>query len=297
MKLSAIKTVITSKVGRQILITQKHSPKILFVAGAVGVVATAVLASRATLKMDEVLMDAQEDLEKVRRLESVKYSEQDRQHDTTLIYVQSAFKIARIYAPTAIVGVLSIAALTGSHVILSRRNVAITAAYAALDKGFRQYRQRVVDELGGAKDKEFRYGLTDREIVEEDEDGVVVKTVRDKAAHGTSVYATLFDENTSTNWSKRHSQNQLFLQCQQNYANDLLQARGHVLLNDVLDMLGIQRTKAGAVVGWLKDGDGDGYIDFGVFEGDRQSGMRFVLGHERSVFLDFNVDGIIYDKL
>lgn len=295
MKLSAIKSVITSKVGRQLLTVQKHSPTMLFVAGAAGVVATAVLASRATLKMDEVLAEAESDLTKARTLEHVNYSEDDRQRDVALIYIRTTLKVARIYAPSIAVGVFTIAALTGSHVILSRRNVAITAAYAALDRGFREYRQRVVDELGVAKDKAFRYGLTEREIVEEDEDGVKVKTVRDKAVHGTSVYARFFDE-TNPNWNKVHSHNQFFIQCQQNYANDKLRAQGHLFLNEVYDMLGMERSKEGAVVGWVM-GNGDDFVDFGVFQGDRDSAMRFVMGHERSILLDFNVDGIIYDKI
>jgi hypothetical protein len=295
MKLKAIANVVTSKVGRQILTAQKHSPTLLFAAGVAGVVATVVVASRATLKLEEVLEEAEHDLKLAKTLEHVDYSEQDRQRDMVLIYVRTAGRVVRMYSPAIVLGALSIAALTGSHVILTRRNVAITAAYAALDRGFREYRQRVVDALGVGKDKEFRYGLADRELVEETEEGVVVKTVRDKAVHGTSVYARFFDEN-STSWNKTHSYNQLFLQCQQNYANDLLRSRGHVFLNEVYDMLGIPRSKEGAVVGWVM-GNGDDFVDFGVFEGDRHSGMRFVLGHERSILLDFNVDGIIYDKI
>lgn len=296
MKLAVIKSLVTSKVARQILIVQKHSPVLLFGAGVVGVVGSAVLASRATLKMDAVLENAKNDLEKARTLEHAQYSEEDRKRDLVIIYVQTATRIVKLYAPAVGVGLLSIAALTGSHIILTRRNLAITAAYAALDRGFREYRARVVEELGIGKDKDFRYGLTDREIVVEDENGTKVETVRDKAPHGVSVYARFFDE-TSPSWSKQHSYNQIFLQAQQCYANDLLNSRGHVFLNEVYDMLGISRTKEGAIVGWVKGSDGDNFIDFGVFEGDRHSGMRFVLGHERSILLDFNVDGIIYDKI
>lgn len=296
MKLTAIKSVVTSKIGRQILTVQKHSPTLLFVAGAAGVVATVVLASRATLKLEEVLEDTEKNLVNAKTLDGIYENEAERQRDLAIIYTRAVLKVTRLYAPAVALGVLSIAALTGSHIMLTRRNFAITAAYAALDRGFKQYRQRVVDELGVNKDKEYRYGLTDREIVEEDEDGVLVKTVRDKAPHGASVYARFFDEHSSS-WNKQHSYNQLFLQAQQNYANDLLNSRGHVFLNEVYDMLGISRTKEGAVVGWVKGSDGDNYIDFGVFEGDRASGMRFVLGHERSILLDFNVDGIIYDQI
>jgi Family of unknown function (DUF6353) len=48
------------------------------------------------------------------------------------------------------------------------------------------------------------------------------------------------------------------------------------------------------VVGWLRDGEGDCYIDFGLFD---EKNERFALGWEQSIWLDFNVDGVIYDKL
>ena len=68
MNLNTIKTVITSKLGRQVLTVQKHSPALLFGAGVVGIVGTVVLASRATLKLEEVLEKAQKDLSQAKEL-------------------------------------------------------------------------------------------------------------------------------------------------------------------------------------------------------------------------------------
>lgn len=302
MNLKAIRNVFTSKIGRQILTVQKHSPTLLFGAGVVGIVGTVILASRATLKMEEILTEHQETVMKINdlattvtHLKTAEYTEEARQKDIVYLYSRTIVKVGRLYAPAVGLGVLSIAALTGSHFILSRRNVAITAAYAALDRGFREYRQRVVNELGIDKDREFRYDMEDRQIVVETAEGPQVKTIKQPGKKAGSIYARFFDQ-FSVNWSPQPSYNQLFISCQQNYANDLLHSRGHVFLNEVYDMLGLSRSKEGAVVGWLK-GMGDDYIDFGVFEGDRHSGMRFVLGQDDSILLDFNVDGLIYDKL
>lgn len=294
MNLKAVANVFTSKVGRQILTVKKHSPALLFGAGVVGIIGTVVLASRATLKLDEVLQKTEGDLFAAKTLEHADYSEEDRKKDTVYIYARAVIKIGRLYGPSVILGAVSIAALTGSHVILTRRNLAVTAAYAALDKGFRQYRQRVVDELGPDKDREFRYDMEDRMV--DGPDGRELAGTLQVGPNGRSIYARFFDE-YSTNWSPEMSYNQLFVNCQQNYANDRLNAVGHVFLNEVYDMLGLSRSREGAVVGWVKGGTGDNYIDFGVFEGDRHSGMRFVLGHEPSILLDFNVDGIIYDLI
>lgn len=296
MKLSTIKNAITSKTARQVLKVRKHSPTLLFAVGVAGVIGTVVLASRATLKLEEVLEEAREDLEKAKTIEHPAYSEEDRRNDQILIYFRTAGIITRMYAPAIALGAISIAALTGSHLILSRRNTALMAAYAVLDKGFREYRQRVVDSLGTEKDREFRYGGKKREIVLEGKNGPETKWVNDVIPGTPSIYARCYDS-SCTNFSPNPSYNQMFLRCQQNYANDLLRARGHVFLNEVYDMLGIPRSKEGAVVGWIIGCDSDNYIDFGIFDGDRFSGMRFVKGEVDAVWLDFNVDGVIYDKI
>ena len=50
------------------------------------------------------------------------------------------------------------------------------------------------------------------------------------------------------------------------------------------------------VVGWVK-GMGDDYVDFGVFEAYDKTKCDFVNCAEPSIWLDFNVDGYIFDKL
>lgn len=296
MKLKSIKNVVTSKAGRQILLSKKHSPTIMFAGGVVGVVATTVLACKATLKLEEVLDDAAEKRAKANSLQHRNYSDRDRQQDHIKITVQAAASVTKLYAPAIGVGIISVAALTGSHVVLSRRNAAVMAAYSALDKGFNEYRQRVRNELGDDKDLEFRHGLeTNVEVVEADEGST---TIEHKVAPMSvpSIYAVFFDDK-STSWSREPEYNKVFLNCQQNYANDLLRSRGHVFLNEVYDMLGVPRSKAGAVVGWIMGKDGDNFVDFGIFDESRERARAFVNGQEGSILLDFNVDGVIYDKI
>jgi hypothetical protein len=305
MNLKSIGNLVTSKAGRQVLKFQKHSPRVLFVAGVIGIGATVVLACRATLRVHEVLDDHHEDKGKMEAALEITasptytgkpYTEEDYRKDHMLLMVKTAGQFIKLYGPSIVIGVASIAALTGAHVVLNRRNVAVTAAYAALEKGFRDYRRRVVDKYGLEDDQEFRHGLEDREIVEETEQGpkvVVTKKYPDGVTR--SIYARCFDENSSS-WQRAPGYNQVFIRAQQSYANDLLQARGHVFLNDVYDMLGLSRTKEGAVVGWVL-GNGDDFIDFGVFGGDAFMAKQFVNGVERNVWLDFNVDGIVYDKI
>jgi hypothetical protein len=299
VSLKSIGTIITSKTGRQILTMQKHSPVILFGAGVAGFMATVVLATRATFKLDEILQQNEKlvsEAETAIKSGSTKYVEDDYQHDLKLAKVQTAIQVVKLYAPAVAIGVASIGCLTGSHVILTKRNAAVTAAYAALDKGFREYRARVVQDAGADKDTEYRYGLVDKEIAVETDSGTDVKTIKAMPNDlGHSIYARCFDEG-NRNWKSGPGYNQLFIRSQQDYANDKLRANGHLFLNEVYDLLGMDRTKEGSVVGWVV-GNGDGYVDFGIFRSNLERGTEFAIGNERSVWLDFNVDGIIYDKI
>lgn len=126
---------------------------------------------------------------------------------------------------------------------------------------------------------------------------VKVEQTEDKVEdQAYSIYARFFDESSSV-WSKDAEQNLTFLKLQQQNANAKLKVQGYLFLNDVYDMLGIARTKAGQVVGWVYDENntrGDNYVDFGIY---KDGNRTFVNGYERSILLDFNVDGNILDRI
>lgn len=288
-----VPNAISKVISRQALISKKNAPQILFGAGVVGSVASTVLACRATLKLHEVLDEIENDVKIAKDLDDVRYSEQDRKKDLTLIYARSIGKMGRLYAPSILLGAASIGALTKSHNMLNERNVAVTAAYAAVDKAFREYRERVVEKYGEEQDQEFRYDTEEVTVI--NEKGKKSTVVR-AGPNAHSMYARFFDP-YSTSWSKEPEYNLIFLRCQQNWANDLLKARGHVFLNEVYDMLGLSRSNAGAVVGWVVSDEGDNYVDFGIFDPNNENAREFVNGREGSILLDFNVDGIIYDKI
>lgn len=301
MKLKALSNLVTSKAGLQLLKVRKHSPTLMFVAGAVGVVATVVMASRATLQVDQILNEHEDNVEKCNWMlehHSDQYTEQDHRRDTLVVYTKTALKFGKAYGPAVLVGLASIAALTGAHVTLNRRYAAVTAAYAGLDKAFREYRRRVIDDVGEEKELEYRYDMVTKEVVRETDEGPVVEEVKQIAKHGTSIYGRFFDEH-STTWSRDPGYNQNTLRNVQSYANDMLKARGYIFLNEVYEMLGLSATPEGQLVGWVLDGgNSDNYVDFGVFRADNAyQGFRFVCGDEKSVYLDFNVDGVIYDKI
>jgi hypothetical protein len=302
MSLKSLTRGVTSKAGRQVLKVQKHSPVLLLATGVVSFGATIVLASKATLKMDAVLSEFEDDKAKIDAAPEVakeidsEYTEDDAKKDSLGIKVKLAITVAKAYAPAVGFGLLTVACFTSGHLILSRRNAGLAAAYIALDKGFKEYRERVVAELGPERDLKFRHGLIEKTIVEEGPNGPETKTVlAPDPEKGTSIYARMFAQHTSTQWEEAHMRNQFFIQCQENYANQRLAAKGHYFLNEAHDALGMERTDAGQIVGWVDNGTGDNQIDFGVFS--TPAGVSFANGERSSVMLDFNVDGPVYHLL
>lgn len=311
------KTTIVNKATRTFhrvgLKLRKHSPEILVVGGVVGTVTGAVMACKATTKASAILEEAKKDIEIIETVASDPaqqeggYTEEDHKKDLTIVYAQTGVKLAKTYAPAIIVGGLSIAAILTGHNIMRKRYITTAAAYAAVDKGFKQYRDRVVERFGEELDRELRYNLKTKKVeeIEIDAKGKEKKVekaveVIDPAAVGDySPYARFFDDGC-VGWDKDPQASLLFLTAQQSYANDKLQSQGFLFLNDVYEMLGIPKTSIGQRVGWIYDENcpnGDNYVDFGIFVTNREKNRDFVNGYERVILLDFNVDGNIIDLI
>lgn len=288
---------------------KKYSPEILVATGVVGVVASTVMACKATTKIDEVLAETKGNLWKTKNYVedhgySEKYTEEDHRKDLTIFYAKGGLELVKLYAPAVAIGTLSITAILSGHHILRKRNVALAAAYATVDKGFKEYRNRVIERFGEELDHELKYNIKAKEVEEivKNEDGtehVEKKTVNVADPNTWSDYARFFDESCA-GWTKDPEYNLMFLKDQQRYANDLLKTKGQLFLNEVYDMLGLPRTKAGQVVGWIYDEKhpvGDNFVDFGIYDLYNEKKRDFVNGYERSILLDFNVDGDILELI
>lgn len=291
---------------------KKHSPEIFMVAGIAGTVASTVLACKATTKVGKILDESKQITEVIHsgmengEINGVEYTQEDGKKDLTITYAQTGVKVLKLYAPAIALGAVSIASIVWGHNILKKRNIALAAAYTVVDRGFKDYRKNVVDRFGKEIDKELRYNIKAKEIEVEttNEKGKtttkkeIVNVIDEDAVSNYSEYARFFDA-ASESHTKDPEYNLMFLRRQQDYANELLRSKGHLFLNEVYDMLGIQRTKAGQVVGWIydeKNPNGDNYVDFGIYN-NHDANRRFVNGYEYNILLDFNVDGVIWDLI
>lgn len=294
---------ITRFIGRAGLQLQKHSPEILMGVGVIGFITTVVMASKATLKLKPIIADHQDSLEEIdlilnkELLDDKKDTESrslERAYARSIatVYLNTAKELTLLYGPSLLIGVGTLGSFFGAYGVMTSRNASLTAAYSVVQTTFNEYRKRVIAEKGEEVDKKVMRGIAE---------DVKNKKIKKKHKQGDydSPYAVFFDE-YSIFYKRDPYYNLTFLKNQQNYANDILRARGHVFLNEVFDMLGLPHTAAGALCGWVysrRDPDdhvGDNYIDFGISIPKNNS---FVIGQEPSVLLDFNVDGEIWDLI
>lgn len=309
MKLN-IANSLTRTFHRTIFQVKKHSPEILIVTGVVGVVASAVMACKATLKVNDVLTEAKEDISKIHECAErgctpagEDYTVEDSKKELTMVYARTGVQFVKLYGPSLALGALSIGGILTSNNILRKRSVALAAAYTAVDKSFKEYRGRVVERFGEDLDRELKYNIKAKKIddvVVDEETGKekkVKKTVEVATIDDFSPYYRFYDDGCK-GWTKDPQKNLTFLKQVQSYANDLLQIRGHLFLNEVYDMLGIPHSSAGQLVGWIydeKNPHGANYVDFGLCNIYREKTRDFVNGIENVIILDFNVDeGEIY---
>lgn len=304
--LDLVKQGVLTSFGRTQLILRKNSPEIMLGAGIVGVVVGTVLACKATLKVEDILANAQDTIHKIDDVKNdheYDYSDEDAQKDTAIVYVKTGVELVKIYTPAIIVTGVSIALILQSHNLLTKRNAALVAAYKLLDSSFKEYRKRVIEEYGDETDQKFRFGQHEIEVSEVNSKGKE-KKVKNKVLDSKDIapYAFRFAEETSTMFKRNYDMNLNVLRSVERFANDRLRWRGHLFLNEVLDDLGMERTAAGAVVGWVyghneHNENNDQVVIFDIESPVNEEMQNVKDSMIQPFYLNFNVDGVIYDQI
>lgn len=308
--LSKVSTSAAKFAGKAEFTIKKNSPEILLGAGIVGFVGTIVLACKATCRADEVLEFHRRKIKDINDAKEIadadpegemSYDVEIYRQDKAIRYLKTTGNLAKLYAPTIAVGTLSLACILTSRNIMQKRYLGVLAAYNGLSVAFDEYRKRVRDEYGEGLDKHFRYGTTYEELPVYDENGKKTKEKEQVEKTETGMVipnddSCRFFDSSNPNWDKNPTFSMMWLRGQQNILNDILHTRGHVFLNEVYDALGFPHTPQGAVLGWI-DGEGDNCIDFGLYDQNKENVRRFVNGVDNVIMLEFNHDGVIWDKI
>lgn len=297
-------SMITGKAG---LVIQKKNPEILLGFGVLGFVGTVILASKATLEADKVLAhhrkklsDMKDAYDIAQKDEEFSYDDELYKRDLILQNVHTGVDLVKLYGPAIALGTISLACILTSRNILQKRYLGVVSAYNAVSLAFDEYRQRVREEAGELMDRHYRYGTEldtiTSEVVGEDGKKKKVKEIVEKIGSGIPSDVAVFFDRSNPNWDRNPNLSLMFLRAQQNMANDILHTRGHIFLNEVYDMLGFDHTQGGAVLGWVM-GEGDDFVDFGLYDPENENNRRFINGTYDSILLDFNHDGVIWDKI
>lgn len=288
------------------------SPEILIAVGTVGTVAAAVLACKATLKLSSKI-EAHHDRLTVTKtmysdvIEEGKNNPEYKTYQKEIVkdYMAFGWEVTKLYGPSVLLGAASLGTVFASNDILRKRNAALVAACSTVESAFARYRQNVKEAFGEEVDRDMRFGIKTKQV----ETVETLKNGKEKTKtetvgvvewqDGYSDYAKFFDSSCKE-WTKDPEYNLMYLKAREHEANLKLKAHGYLFLNEVYEMLGIEKTQAGQVVGWVYDPEnplGDNYVDFGIYELCRNANRRFVNGLEDTILLDFNVDGVIIDKI
>ena len=300
------------------LLTVKHAPEIMAVGGAVLIIGGCIWACKQSIKAHDILEQASSDLEDIDSAlkeaadpnkKTDPYSEEDARKDRRIIFAKTGVELVKTYGPAALAIAAGLGLMLGGHKILFDRNTALTVALSNAISNYKSYRKRVEERLGTDEEKLLASGAKFKDIVSKDpetgEDILInsVPVIDNGADH--SVFARLFDE-ANKNWSRNPGANLTFLRSQQQFANQKLRAQGYLFLSEVYEMLGFPETSDSRIYGWLYDPnnevsdlDGDNIVDFGIYKllNSDQAKRDFINGYEPCIWLDFNVDGVMYDLI
>lgn len=283
----------------------KHAPTILSVTASAGVIATGYLAWKAGTRFEDV-----EGRDWDRRKECLRNADIIPDEDVPKIERKNRILFildtVRTVAPAAIVGAATITMIYFSNSISKKRLAAMGAAYATLQTAFDGYKRTMVEALGKEsvekilKPKLPNVGKSAEEILSSDNksDAANVSDAVVNSLKALSPYARIIAEESSTCWDPNEDYTSQNLAAVQLWANRRLERKGHLFLNEVFDQLGLSRTREGAVVGWLKNGEGDNYVSFGDFDASVYRVPSDDYTRVDSNFIvDFNVDGVIWDRI
>lgn len=318
MKFNEIKSSLCMGLNKFGFWAKKNSPTILVVTGIVGAAASVILACKETTKVEGIVKESNEKIAEVKNkmnddnlLANKEYSEKDGKKDLTKEYLKLGLKVTKNYLPSIALFSLSMTSILTSHKILKGRNLALAAAYSAVDNSFRSYRNRVKNKFGDEVEKEiFNNVYEDKTVVtKKNKNGEEIeKEETMKIAHPAcedDIYRLVYNE-ACNGWTKDGASNISYLQYLENQLNAKLRAQGYLFLKDVYDELGVEKgwltdkqILASRVVGWIYDTNDptrDNWVSFGI--DDREGNLNKETAalrrrNERNIWLEFNPDGDI----
>ena len=203
-------------VRSSVMFVKRNASTILTCVGGVGVVATSVMAVKATPKALKLIEDAEEVKgEKLTKFEVVKTA-------------------GKVYIPAVIMGGATITCIFGANVLNKRQQAALMSAYALLDNSYKDYKQKVGELYGEDADAKIR-----TELVKD-------KYEENKFEEEDPNKQLFYDE-----YSERYFESTMENVIRAEYAlNRKISLWGGAALNEFYEMLDIPQVDYGKYLGW-----------------------------------------------
>ena len=197
------------------LFLKRNASTILTYAGGAGVIATSVMAVKATPKALALLENAKEEKgEDLTKIETIKVE-------------------GPAYIPSVLMGVSTIACIFGANLLNQRQQAALMSAYALLDNSYKDYKKKLAELYGEDTVDEIKEEITKDEYNEDPY----------KVENGKQ----LFYDDFSQRYFESTTENVLRAEHE---VNRMLETNYCVYLNEFYELLGIERTDYGDYLGW-----------------------------------------------
>lgn len=208
-----------------------NSPTILTTIGVLGVVGTAVLTHKAATKAALIVREEEDKLWSTHPLPHTEVEGKERVKLTWKLYI----------SPVAAGGV-TVGCIIMANRIGSKRAAAVAAAYAISEKAYSEYREKVVEKIGEAKERNIRDEVAHDQIARnpQSESNVVI------VGNGNVLCCDLF--------SMRYFDSSVEdLKKAQNDTNYQVLNDSYASLSDFYDRVGLPRTDVSDEIGWNCD--------------------------------------------
>ena len=212
----------------------RNSPKILGSMAIAGVATTAIFAARAA-PMARDIIDREED----RQREKLENGEQT---EFQLGFFEQVKLVWKLYIPTVISALGTVASFVLSQDIVLRRNMAVIGAYTALQDNLEVYKKKVLEEVGERK----ALAITDSIAADQ---VVASPPQRDRIVFTGGGETLILDA-----WSGRYFRSSLELVHKaENRLNQRIIHEGWISLSEFYSEIGLDSTTASDDLGWTTD--------------------------------------------
>lgn len=192
----------------------QNASTILTCVGGAGVVATSVLAVKATPKALALLENAKEEKgEQLTKMEVIRVA-------------------GPAYIPSVITGVATLACIFGANALNKRQQAAITSAYALLDQSYKEYKKKAEELYGEDASQKIRAEIAKDNYDEEEHRDIAKQLFYDD-------FSGRYFESTMEDVIKAEY-----------YINRTISTDGGAYLNEWFEELGLEETDYGNHLGW-----------------------------------------------